>query len=148
MAFYTQVLRELKIQLVALNVSSVVWCVSVALLEPQLAGVVARTPGIPLSIMVLDAFLGYSVAIHFGRIGPAKSARPSHPQVEPVSPVIAEPKASRGRSGLAAMMCDVVSFVKGSLGKDCVIKIAWLPKICPRSTPGEKRVVPTFADDR
>lgn len=50
--FNFQAFRTLRMQRVALSVPPIVWCACVAVLEPRLGGIGARTPEIPLSIMV------------------------------------------------------------------------------------------------
>lgn len=51
-SFYAKAIRKLRIQVVALSLVDIVWIAAVVALEPQLGGFGARTPIIPLSIMV------------------------------------------------------------------------------------------------
>lgn len=51
-AFYSAAIQTLRIQVAALSSAAFLWLASVVALEPWLGGVGARTPILPLSIMV------------------------------------------------------------------------------------------------
>ncbi|CAM9572721.1 unnamed protein product [Ectocarpus sp. 12 AP-2014] len=114
--FYEQAVRTLRIQVFALSVAGMVWVTMVVALEPRLGGIGARTPVIPLTIMLLDAFTGLSLAVHFAKVNPPRAYQP-----------FLKPPGGVAR----AILSDVGAKASGFL-------LTW-------AAPVEKRVVPVTA---
>lgn len=66
LAFYDGAIRTLRIQVVAMSIGSAVGAASIVALEPQLGGVGAGTPIVPLSILVSESNfnVGRGIANH------------------------------------------------------------------------------------
>lgn len=54
LAFYGSAIHTLRIQVAALSTAAIFWIAQVVALEPQLGGIGAHTPVLPLSIMVSE----------------------------------------------------------------------------------------------
>lgn len=98
---------------------------------------------------VLDAYFGLSLAVYFGRTGPAKGDTSSRRPVSPANPSTARATitAFPERSGPRAAFSGVVSYVKGSNRRDTETTTTQLIIVRPRSTTGETRNIPTCMDD-
>ncbi|CAM9755310.1 unnamed protein product [Ectocarpus sp. 6 AP-2014] len=129
-AFYEQAIHTLRIQVFALTVAGVVWIVMVVALEPYLGGVGARTPVIPFTIMLLDAFVGFSLAVHFAKIGPT-----SRQSFNPLNQLGTQMNSAASPWGEArAILSDVGAKASGVMSM--------------LAAPGEKRVVPVTTPPR
>ncbi|CAM9577418.1 unnamed protein product [Ectocarpus fasciculatus] len=123
-AFYEQAIHKLRIEVFALSVAGMVWIAMVVALEPNLGGVGARTPVIPLTVMLLDAFVGFSLAVHFAKISP--TARPSFNPASHLGTQINSVASPLG--GVRALLSDIGAKASG-------VTSMW-------AAPREKRVVP------
>ncbi|CBN79638.1 expressed unknown protein [Ectocarpus siliculosus] len=129
-AFYEQAIHTLRIQVFALTVAGVVWIVMVVALEPYLGGVGARTPVIPFTIMLLDAFVGFSLAVHFAKIGPT-----SRQSFNPLNQLGTQMNSAASPwGGARAILSDV-----GAKASEVMSMLA---------APTEKRVVPVTTPPR
>ncbi|CAM9585655.1 unnamed protein product [Ectocarpus sp. 12 AP-2014] len=134
--FYASAIKTIRIQVAALSSAAFAWVVMAVLLEPKLGGVGAKTPEIPLSIMLLGACVGFGLSVHFAKAGPMRG--PPSPQRSSGPP--ASGVWSPG-GGLREKISDV-----GAKAKATTL-IAVKPIRFSRGPDGGRRVVPAVLSE-